>query len=201
MKLQNGDGQFAIDFLVNKLNSEIAGANYQFVDPGQGFIDTGDAISVGLIYNADTVEIAAGTTVETLTDSDLTALGVAPGNPVFDGPGTSRAPHAATFEELETGETFTIAVNHFKSKGSVSPFGDNQGIDDGAGNNNEARLQAAQAVNAWLNTDPTGSGDEDFLIVGDLNAYGMEDPIQFLIDEGYSNQVERFLEDGELEYS
>ena len=198
---QNGDGQFAIDFLVNKLNSEIAGANYQFVDPGQGFIDTGDAISVGLIYNADTVEIAAGTTVETLTDSDLTALGVAPGNPVFDGPGTSRAPLAATFEELETGETFTIAVNHFKSKGSVSPFGDNQGIDDGAGNNNEARLQAAQAVNAWLNTDPTGSGDEDFLIVGDLNAYGMEDPIQFLIDEGYSNQVERFLEDGELEYS
>ncbi len=198
---QNGDGEFAINFLVNQLNTEIAGANYQFVDPGQGFIDTGDAISVGLIYNANTVGIAAGTTVETLTDSGLADLGLNFGNPVFDGSGTSRAPLAATFEELATGETFTVAVNHFKSKGSISPFGNNTGIGDGVGNNNEARLQAAIAVDAWLDTDPTGSGDDDFLIVGDLNAYGMEDPIQFLINEGYSDQVKRFLESGDFEYS
>jgi Ca2+-binding RTX toxin-like protein len=29
----------------------------------------------------------------------------------------------------------------------------------------------------WLATDPTGSGDEDFLIMGDLNSYRNEDPI------------------------
>jgi hypothetical protein len=29
----------------------------------------------------------------------------------------------------------------------------------------------------WLATDPTGSGDEDFLIIGDLNSYRNEDPI------------------------
>ncbi len=29
----------------------------------------------------------------------------------------------------------------------------------------------------WLATDPTGSGDPDFLIMGDLNSYAMEDPI------------------------
>jgi Ca2+-binding RTX toxin-like protein len=156
---------------------------------------------VGIIYNANTVNIAPGTTVETLTDSDLAALGLDFGNPVFDGPGTSRAPLAVTFEELATGETFTVTVNHFKSKGSVSPFGDNQGIGDGTGNNNEARLQAAIALDAWLDTDPTGSGDEDFLIIGDLNAYAMEDPIQYLLDEGYEDQVQRFLEPGEFEYS
>ncbi|MEL6319401.1 MAG: ExeM/NucH family extracellular endonuclease, partial [Cyanobacteria bacterium J06626_14] len=203
---QNGDGQFAIDFLIDELNAEISGANYQFVDPrsidpSRTFIDTGDAISVGLIYNANTVKIADGTTIEILTDSDLAALGADPGNPVFDGSGTSRAPLAATFEEISTGETFTVAVNHFKSKGSISPFGNNEGIGDGTGNNNEARLQAAQAVDAWLDTDPTGSGDDDFLIIGDLNAYGMEDPIQFLADEGYENQVQRFLGPDELEYS
>ncbi|MEO0801987.1 MAG: ExeM/NucH family extracellular endonuclease [Cyanobacteria bacterium J06642_2] len=198
---QNGDGQFAIDFLVNELNSAIPGANYQFVDPSQAFIDTGDAISVGLIYNADTMQIAPGTTVEILTDSDLAGLGMDPGNPVFDGPGTSRAPLAVTFEEIATGEDFTVAVNHFKSKGSISPFGNNAGVGDGAGNNNEARLQASIALDAWLDTDPTGSGDDDFLIVGDLNAYGMEDPIQFLLNEGYEDQIKQFLPSGEFEYS
>ena len=29
----------------------------------------------------------------------------------------------------------------------------------------------------WLATDPTGSGDPDFLIMGDLNSYTQEDPI------------------------
>jgi predicted extracellular nuclease len=197
---QNGDGEFAIQVLVDALNSEIPGAAYDFVNPGQAYVG-GDAIMVGLIYDANAVRIAPGTTVEVLTDVDLPGLGLDFGNPVFDGAGTSRAPLAATFEEIATGETFTIAVNHFKSKGSISPFGDNIGIGDGTGNNNEARLQAAQALDAWLDTDPTGSGDFDFLIIGDLNAYGMEDPIGFLKSQGYEDQVNAFLPAGEFPYS
>ena len=204
---QNGDGEFAISFLVDELNTAIAGANYQFVDPrsidpNRTFIDTSDAISVGLIYNANTVSIAEGTTIEILTDSDLSGLGVDPGVPVFDGPSTNRAPLAVTFEENATGEVFTVAVNHLKSKGSPGTAGAgdlDQG--DGVGAANQTRLNGAIALDAWLDTDPTGSGDEDFLIIGDLNAYGMEDPIQFLSSEGYGNQVQRFLEPGELEYS
>ena len=38
----------------------------------------------------------------------------------------------------------------------------------------------------WLATDPTGSGDSDVLILGDLNAYGMEDPIDAITDDGYT---------------
>ncbi|WP_099239029.1 ExeM/NucH family extracellular endonuclease [Synechococcus sp. BDU 130192] len=196
----NGDGEFAIGFLADALNAVIPGANYQYVDPGTDYVGT-DAIAVGFIYNANTVGIAEGTTVAVLSDSDLAGLGVDPGNPIFDGSGTSRNPIAVTFEELATGETFTAVNNHFKSKGSVSPFGNNAGTGDGTGNNNEARLQAAIAVNAWLDTDPTGSGDSDFLILGDLNAYGMEDPIQYLLDEGYVDTIEKFLPDGESIYS
>ena len=48
---------------------------------------------------------------------------------------------------------------------------------DGQGNCNDTRELAAQALVDWLATDPTGSGDPDFLIVGDLNSYAMEDPI------------------------
>ena len=196
---QNGDEAFGIGFLADELNARF-GTNYQFADPGSDYVGS-DAISVGFLYDADTVRIAPGTSVEVLDDSVLPSLGLSFGNPVFDGPGTSRAPIAATFEELATGETFTAANNHFKSKGSVSPFGNNAGIGDGAGNNNEARTQAAIALDAWLDTDPTGSGDEDVLILGDLNAYAMEDPLQTLFGEGYADAVEAFLEPGEFSYS
>lgn len=197
---QNGDGEFAIGYIVDELNMAMPGANYQFVDPGTDYLGT-DAIMVGMIYDANTVQIASGTTVEYLTDGDLAGLGADPGNPVFDGSGTSRVPLAATFEEIASGETVTVAVNHFKSKGSVSPFGDNGGTGDGTGNNNEARLQAAQAIDAWLASDPTGSGDSDVLILGDLNAYAEEDPIVYLEGQGYVNLVDSYLTGDDFAYS
>jgi predicted extracellular nuclease/2',3'-cyclic-nucleotide 2'-phosphodiesterase (5'-nucleotidase family) len=179
---QNGDGQFALQYLVNALN-EATGRNYTFVDPGVDYGDTSDAIMVGMIYDAKTVQIAAGTNVAMLTDNDLPDLGLS-FDTVFDGAGTSRAPLAVTFTELETGGDITVAVNHFKSKGSVSPFGNNEGIGDGTGNNNEARLQAAEALDAWLATNPTNAKDSDILVLGDLNSYLKEDPIQYLLSQG-----------------
>ncbi|MCH2248006.1 MAG: ExeM/NucH family extracellular endonuclease, partial [Crocosphaera sp.] len=187
---QNGDGQFAIETLVNALNNRVGAGTYAYVDPGVPFVDTGDAISVGAIYKTNSVQVAPGTTVEILTDSDLPALGL--GGTIFDGVNTNRAPLAVTFEELGTGEVFTIAVNHFKSKGGTGS-GDDADIGDGQGNFNGTRLRGAEALNAWLNTDPTGSGDEDFLIVGDLNAYAQEDPITFLESAGYTDLIEQFV--------
>ncbi|MGF1455969.1 MAG: ExeM/NucH family extracellular endonuclease [Alphaproteobacteria bacterium] len=196
---QNGDGLVAIETLVSELTAA-TGTNYAYVDPGVPFIGT-DAIAVGLIYDADAVRLAEGTTVEVLTDADLAGLGLDFGNPVFDGPGTSRSPLAATFQDIESGGTFTVAVNHYKSKGSVSPFGNNEGIGDGTGNNNEARLQASIALDTWLDTDPTGSGDPDVMILGDLNSYAMEDPITFLKQEGYGDLVDAFIDDGDFPFS
>jgi predicted extracellular nuclease len=43
----------------------------------------------------------------------------------------------------------------------------------------------------WLKTDPTGSGDPDFLIIGTLNAYAKEDPILALEHGGYTSLMER----------
>lgn len=187
---QNGDGQFAIDTLVTALNDRVGAGTYAYVDPSQTFVDVSDAISVGAIYKTNTVELAQGTSVEILDDSDLPGLGLNFGNAVFDGRSTNRAALAATFEEKATGEKVTVAVNHFKSKGSLSPGADNADAGDGAGNNNAIRLQASQALDAWLDTDPTDSGDSDYLIIGDLNAYAKEDPITFLEDEGYTNVVD-----------
>ncbi|NEO57007.1 MAG: ExeM/NucH family extracellular endonuclease [Okeania sp. SIO3B5] len=187
---QNGDSQFAIEILVDELNDRVGAGTYAYVDPGVPFVDTGDAISVGAIYKTDSVQVAPGTTVEVLTDSDLPALGL--GGTVFDGENTNRAPLAVTFEELATGERLTVSVNHFKSKGGTGT-GDDADAGDGQGNFNGTRLRASEALSAWLNTDPTGSGDSDFLIVGDLNAYAQEDPITSLETEGYTDLIEEFV--------
>ncbi len=87
-----------------------------------------------------------------------------------------------TFVENATSERFTVAVNHLKSKGSSlcdDPIPDPD-LNDGQANCNLTRTAAAPALADYLATDPTGSGDPDFLIIGDLNAYAMEDPITAL---------------------
>ena len=49
------------------------------------------------------------------------------------------------------------------------------------------------ALADYLATDPTGSGDPDLLIIGDLNSYRMEDPITTLEAAGYTDLIEQFV--------
>lgn len=180
----------AIQSLVGSLNDVVGAGTYDWVDPGRQFVDVSDAISQGAIYKTGSVSVKAGTSVAILDDATLPSS--LAGETIFDGPSTNRAPLAVTFEETATGEAFTIAVNHFKSKGSIFGEAGNTAAGDGAGNNNQIRLEAAQALSDWLATDPTGSGDADFMILGDLNAYAQEDPITFLEAAGYTDLVEAF---------
>ena len=50
-----------------------------------------------------------------------------------------------------------------------------------------------RSLMAWLATDPTGSGDPDFLIIGDMNSYAKEDPIIVITNAGYTNLVNSFI--------
>lgn len=193
---QNGDGVFAVQYLVDAINAELGAEVYDYVDPGVGVVDSSDVITGAFIYNATTVEITAGSTVAILND---TTNPLEFDNAVFDGVSTNRAALAASFTELATGESFTAAVNHFKSKGSVNSADGNADAGDGAGNNNAIRLQASQSLDAWLQSDPTGSGDTRTLILGDLNAYAEEDPITALEAEGYVDLAVAF--EGEDAYS
>ena len=104
-----------------------------------------------------------------------------------------------------TGGVFTAVVNHLKSKGSSCGVGDD---DPEQGNCNLTRTLAAQALVDWLAADPTGSGDNDFLIIGDLNAYDKEDPIDavlagsddtLLTADDYNDLLIQFI--GEYAYS
>ncbi|MDZ4842822.1 MAG: ExeM/NucH family extracellular endonuclease [Hyphomicrobium aestuarii] len=190
----------AIDVLVDELNALAGAGTYAWLDPGQQFVG-GDAIAVGYIYQPGKVVVAPGTTVQILNDADLASLGLSnlltqsTIGAIFDGANTSRNVLAVTWQELATGEQFTTAANHFKSKGDGQNVA--TGLDDdrldGASNWNQQRLLAATALDAWLDTDPTGTTDGDYLILGDLNSYLKEDPIEYLISQGYENLQETLL--------
>ena len=174
----NGFGEgSAIDTLVDALNAEAGAGTWAFVDPTTdgGLIGT-DQITTGMIYRTDEV---------TLLNSDFL---------VFDDGGTqrNRPAIAAAFEDADTGGVFTLVNNHFKSKGGSGSGGDADS-GDGQGAFNETRTDAAIQLAAWLDTDPLGVNDPDVLIVGDLNAYLQEDPVQALEAAGYANLLELFV--------
>ena len=99
---------------------------------------------------------------------------------------------AQTFKTASS-EVFTVAVNHFKSKGSdCDDIGDSN-LNDGQGNCSVTRAQASTALLNWLGTDPTASGDSDVMIIGDLNAYAMEKAITNITSNGYINLIEAFV--------
>ncbi|TAF55700.1 MAG: ExeM/NucH family extracellular endonuclease [Oscillatoriales cyanobacterium] len=172
----------AIATLVDALNAQLGAGTYAYVNPG-GNVGN-DAIAVGVIYKPSAVSLAADTTIATLTDSNLPA-GFS--GSLFSSTNTNRSPLAVTLSENATGERFTLVVNHLKSK-SGNGTGADADAGDGQGSYNNMRLQGARTIDAWLDTDPTGSGDPDVLMVGDFNAYLREDPIAFLGSE-YDNLI------------
>ena len=86
-----------------------------------------------------------------------------------------------------------MVVNHFKSKGSCPPPGDaNADQGDGQGCWNALRTEQSQALRGFVTTLQGSTADNDVIVIGDLNAYGKEDPILDFTDNGYVDQVARF---------
>ena len=148
--------------IVAGLNAHLGAGTYAYINTGT--IGT-DAIRVGMIYKPGTVTPVGA--FQILDSSD---------DPRFIDT-KSRPALAQTFRENATGELFTVVVNHLKSKGSDCDDVGDPDAGDGQGNCAGTRELAAQALVDWIATDPTGSGDPDFLIMGDLNSYAMEDSI------------------------
>lgn len=179
MEIENdGYGEFsAIADLVNGLNASLPqGQRYAFVNPNRAKLGS-DEIAVGLIYRGDKVRTYRSAAV---LDSSV--------NPEFDDT-RNRPTLAQTFQEINGGERLTIAVNHLKSKGSACDGDPDTG--DGQGNCNLTRARAAQALVGWLAGDPTGAKEPDRLIIGDLNSYAKEDPVNVIRSAGYTDLVAR----------
>mgnify|MGYP000855187282 CR=1 FL=1 len=172
MEIENNDNG-AVDNLVQALNSSLGGNVYASVPMPVGGTGS-DAIRVAMIYKSDRVNLAGAA----VSDTDTVH---------------HRPPLAQSFDAAN-GERFSVIVNHFKSKGScpANPGDINADQGDGQGCWNPLRVQQAQALRAFIADLQAASGDMDVLVIGDLNAYGKEDPVTDFTDNGFVDQIARF---------
>jgi predicted extracellular nuclease len=188
MELENDDTGTeygAVEDLVDGLNDALGAGTYDFIDTG--VIGT-DAIRVGILYQPARVTplgdyALIDSTVDSRFDDNL-----------------NRPSLAQSFEVNGDGAVFTAVVNHLKSKGSdCNAVGDPDAL-DGQGNCNLTRTRAAEALVDWLASDPTGSGDSDVILLGDMNSYAQEDPITGFRDAGYVDPIREFVGDDRYSY-
>ncbi|MDQ3733372.1 MAG: ExeM/NucH family extracellular endonuclease, partial [Actinomycetota bacterium] len=184
IEVENTTGVEPLADIVAGLNAVAGAGTYAFIETGT--VGT-DVIKVGVIYQPGSVtplgdEAVLDNTVDPRFNSDLMRPSV-----------------AQSFVENATGQVFTVVVNHFKSKGCGGATGLEADQGDGQGCWNPTRTAAAQALVDWLAGRPTGVEDGDFLIVGDLNSYAKEDPIDVLVEAGYVDLAAELI--GEEAYS
>ena len=187
IEVENTAGVEPLADIVASLNAELGKDTYRYVEAGENSVVGTDAIKVGIIYKKATVVPNEDPAI--LDDPSFL-------DPRDLGDDKNRAALAQTFNQKGTGEKVTVVVNHLKSKGSGCGAGDD---DPEQGSCNLTRTLAAQALLDWIGTDPTGTGDPDFLIIGDLNSYDKEDPIDVLRAGGYADLLASYQ--GELAYS
>lgn len=160
--------------LLKLLEAAVPG-DWAVVKTNSGKIGT-DHITVGVFYRADL----------------LAALG-SPG--VLDSApfrGLSRQPLAQLFRDRASGVTFLLVANHLKSKGSCPESGRNSDQGDGQGCWNPMRVEAAAAVAEWAIQRARTAGTEHVIILGDMNAYRNEDPIQAFRQLDFTELVEHY---------
>ena len=165
----------SLRLIVDGLNAVLGAGTYDYVDTG--VIGT-DAIKVGFVYRPADVDLVGPPAI---LDSGVDAR--------FKDR-RSRPVLAQAFSLRSNGARLTAAVAHLKSKSSSCASDGDPDIGDGQRNCNLTRTAAATAIADWLASDPTGSGDADALLIGDLNAYLFEDPLTALKAAGYVSLLE-----------
>ena len=167
----SGNGSVAVQNIVDGLNTALGAGTYAVVpDPANGAGT--DAIRVGMIYKPKRV----GRVGDSLSDNRRVH---------------SRPPLAQTFQ-APGGERFSVIVTHFKAKRCDFATGVDADRGDGQGCFNERRKRQAGALLEFIASVQAVSADPDVLVIGDLNAYSQEDPLDILAKGGLASQSQRF---------
>ena len=168
----------AIANLVAGLNEATAPGTYAVVDD-TGLVMGGDEIKVAMIYKPARVALSGPAMSHNV--------------PVFNGVNRGRVPLAQTFQLISTGEKVSVVVNHFKSKSCGTASGADADQGDGQGCWNDIRVQESESLLGFIDHVKDVSGDDDVLVIGDLNAYAQEDPILTLLEGGLVDEARRFV--------
>lgn len=172
------DRDGALKSLVNALNAAAGSEVWAYVPSPSTVPANEDVIRIAFIYKKATIT-PVGDSV------------------IYDDPaytGLARQPLAQEFKPItdanHEGKNFVVIANHFKSKGSApknlsgAEAAANTDNGDGQGNSNGVRIKQARALATFaqrFNGTPT-------LLVGDFNAYTMEDPLKVLTDAGWAHE-------------
>ena len=171
--LGNTNRDDALSYLVDHLNADAGSTRWAYAPSPDAAdlppVSDQDVIRTAFIYNPATVQLVGPSKV--LVGSDAFS--------------NAREPLAQTFKPKGAADatTFGVIVNHFKSKGS--------GYDDGTGqgNANPDRVAQAEALATFADDFKAERGISKLFLTGDYNAYSMEDPVQKLEENGYTNLV------------
>lgn len=155
----------ALAHLVDELNKAAGSQVWGYVASPTVVPPHEDVIRTAFIYRLDSVR-PEGPSLILMDDAYANA----------------RQPLAQKFVAKDVRGSFVTVANHFKSKGS--------GEDDGTGQgkSNPSRTAQAQALIDWSAKEFAG---EPVFLLGDFNAYGMEDPVMKIKDAGYTEVVEQ----------
>ena len=165
----------AVATLVGALNASAGTEKWAYVPSPANLPDatTLDVITSALIYQPAVVTPEGASAALDTSDADVDAFQ------------NAREPIAQTFVPATGGDAFTVVVNHFKSKGSAGPWPGDEDTGDGQGASTQSRVHQAEALTAWAEADPTGTGADAVMLIGDFNSYAREDPMQVFYEAGY----------------
>ena len=159
----------ALSNLVKELNKAAGENKWDYVKSPSELGTAEDFIRVGFIYQPAQVEPVGESRI-------------------FDDPAFTRMARQPLAQEFNTvnrddDENFVAVVNHFKSKGSV--VNGDKATGDGQGNNANVRVAQAQALLDHMDKQDDWQELPTFL-VGDFNAYTMENALNTLRGNGYT---------------
>jgi uncharacterized protein len=181
MEIEN-DGYQSHSAIVQLTNAlrQYSGEDWQFINAAQELDNGrlgGDSITNGLLYRGDRVRPHSAA---------ITSRQAPFGS-------RSRPPLVQQFYTLQNDQLFAVAVNHFKSKGSCPRDNNRANADqaDGQGCWNPIRVESSQRLVELMQSAPLDKL-EHTIVLGDFNAYAMEDPIAVLKQNGFHNLIEQF---------
>lgn len=84
------------------------------------------------------------------------------------------------FRELSTSEKIVVAINHLKAKSGATSY-------------NQDRMTEVGWLTETLQNVPNQYDDPDIIMFGDYNSYSAEEPIKYLVSNGYKDELSQRL--------
>lgn len=170
------EGNYSPQELANALNDAVNSTTqkYKVIDTGDTKIST--YTKNVFIYNSDKVK----------TYLDCKS---------YDGTYLKLRHVVQCFELKDNGARVIVAMNHFKSKAGSNATGSDKDQNDGQSQFNAKRVQEAKDCVSTYERLKAYYGDNDVLVLGDLNSYSMEDPIKIFTTSGYTNELKKYSAD------